>query len=190
MFKSSLCYVCQKEGGICDCVRCKAFFCAKGFMNYRQMLSGEFEKLIENVNQVHEEMSNRKEITQLQTSFLSQINQWEIITTQKVRYAAERTRCQAIQLTADKKRDVVNKLDNVIKQLRAFQEMNNFVEDDLVYLKDEINKLGKQFRDITEPPSLKLHEEQSEQIDWTSIIHVTDKYAYGGKGRVVKFHNK
>jgi chromosome segregation ATPase len=186
MLKHNVCSVCQKGAGICNCAGCKAFFCTKDFMEHRQRLSGEFEQVVEDRNQLQEEMTERKQFTHLQTSLLSQIDQWENVTIEKVHYAAENTRHQVIQLLNDKIKDIENELDNVTKQLRDLQAMDNFVENDLAYLKDNVNKLEKNFRQITEPPSVKLQEEHSEQIEWTSVIYADDKCARDDKVTVVK----
>lgn len=174
MLKHNMCSVCQKEAGICNCAGCKAFFCTKDFTDHRQWLSGEFEKVIEDRNQFQEEMNDRKQVTQFQRILLSQIDQWQNVTIEKVRHVAEKTRRQLLQLLNDKIKDVENEFNNVTKQLRDLQEMENFVEDDLADQKDKIHKLENQFQQITELPSITINDKQSEQIDWRLAIYAVD----------------
>jgi len=186
MSKQNPCSVCQKEAGICNCAGCKAFFCTKDFMDHRQWLSGEFEKVVEARNHLLQELSEKDQINHLQTTLCSQIDQWEKITLEKVRCAAKKTRDDVIQLLNDKINGVENEFDNVTKQLRALEEMKNFVEDDLTYLNNNIHKLEKQLRQITEHPSVTLNKEENDQIEWTSVIYATDKCAHDKKVIVVK----
>jgi septal ring factor EnvC (AmiA/AmiB activator) len=187
MSKQNLCSVCQKEAGICNCAGCKAFFCTKDFIDHRQWLSGEFEKVVEARNHLLQELSEKDQINHLQTALCSEIDQWEKVTLEKVRYAAKKTRDDVIQLLNDKINDIENEFNNVTKQLRAFEEMKNFVEDDLTNLNKNIDKLGKQLRQIIEHPSVTLNKEQNDQIEWTSVIYANDKYAHDKKVIVLKF---
>lgn len=147
-------------------------------MQHRQQLSIEFEKLIEIRNELHQQMSEKREVVQLRLSLLSQIDEWQNTTIEKVHRTAAKTRDQMVQLLDDKLNDVDNEFDYITKQLRDLQQMENFVENDLSHLNNHISQLQKKFRQITELPSVKLNKQQSEQIDWMCIIFADDKCDY------------
>jgi chromosome segregation ATPase len=170
------CSVCTKEPGICNCAGCKAFFCTKDFMDHRQWLSGELEEMVEIRNHFREEVSDRSKLEGVRAALFVEINRWEDDTIKKVRCIAEKTRCQANKLLDDKVRDIENELNDVTEQLRKLQEENNFVEDDLARILKDMDKLKEQFKQFTEPNSVKICKEKSEQIEWTSLIHVDKEF--------------
>ena len=133
--KHEMCSICRKETGICNCVGCKAFFCANDFQNHRQWLSEEFEKIIEDRNQLQEQMSNKELIVKLRLELCDEINQWKNLIIRKVCCAADNAHHQVIHQLDNKQKNLEDEFNCITKQLRNFQEKQDFVENNFTDLK-------------------------------------------------------
>ncbi|CAF0746919.1 unnamed protein product [Adineta steineri] len=173
--QKTLCSVCHKEAGICNCAGCKAFFCTKDFADHRQWLSGEFEKVIEIRNHLQEIVSDRKIVADFRAVLYTHIDQWKTGALDKIQYTAEKTRGQTAKILDEKMQDVDDGLNRVTEELREMQEMNNYVEDDLAQLKDHINKLKEKFKQLTGSSEIRICKENSEQLDWNLLIYVDNQ---------------
>ncbi|CAF4076236.1 unnamed protein product [Adineta steineri] len=181
-----LCSVCHKEAGICNCTGCKAFFCMKDFANHRQWLSGEFEKVIEARNRLQEVVSDRKILADFRAALYTYIDQWKTDALDKIQYTAEKTRVQTAKILDDKIQDVDNGLHGVTEQLRAMQDMNNYVEDDLDQLNDHIENIMEEFKHLKGSSEIRICKENSEQLDWNSLIYVDNQRARDHKVTIQK----
>ena len=176
--KKKTCFVCQKESGICSCTGCKKLFCRKDFNDHCQWLSGELEKVIEDRDQLQERMNNKEKIFGFRSSLLTQIDQWENDTLEKVDRAADRTRHYIVQVLDEKEKKMENDFKNFTMQLRDRQNMQNINENDLTDLKNKIHLLEELFEQLTDSSSLMIHTEKSGQIDWTLLIYADEKSAH------------
>lgn len=173
--KKATCSVCRKESGICTCTGCKNIFCEKDFSSHRQWLSGEFETIIEDRNLLQEQMNNKDKFAKFRLNLLTQIDQWESVTSKKLYRAAERTRHYIVHFLNEKERSLENEFKNLTKQLSDSQYMRNIDENDLAVLKNKIDLLENLFEQLSGSSILTIHTEKSEQIDWAIIIYADEK---------------
>lgn len=180
------CSVCQKESGVCTCTGCKRLFCRQDFNDHCQWLSTEFEKIIEDRDQLQERMNNKEKLMEFRSYLLTQIDQWKNVTVEKVNRATVRTRHHIVQLLNEKEKNMKSESENVTQQLRDRQCIQNIDENDLRDFRNKINKLEKLFKQLTDSSSRMIHTEESEQINWALIIYADDEPEHDEK---VCFHN-
>jgi hypothetical protein len=104
------------------------------------------------------------------SSLLSQIDDWQKVTIEKVSRAAEEARQQAIQFMRRKKAEIVEGFESVGKEIRTRQGTGDFVEYDLERLKQSINRLQQDLEQFIQRP-IELNVKKSNQIDWNNLIY-------------------
>ncbi|CAF4799886.1 unnamed protein product, partial [Rotaria sp. Silwood2] len=109
------------------------------------------------------------------SDLFDQIEQWKKITIKKVKKAAKRAHHQLTQLIDKQRITLAKQIESITKEIRFRQEEENFVENDMVRLKQQINEFKQNLEDFTQKDKTKIIVIDSDQIDWNQIIHIREE---------------
>ncbi|CAF4408034.1 unnamed protein product, partial [Rotaria sp. Silwood2] len=174
--ESNLCLICNRPSAICVCIGCKQNFCSKDFKEHEQQLSVKFDhEIVSSHDELLNQMQNLEKSNYFSSDLFDQIEQWKKITIKKVKKAAKRAHHQLTQLI-DKQRIILAKqIESITKEIHFRQEEENFVENDIVRLKQQINEFKQNLEDFTQKDKTKIIVIDSDQIDWNQIIHIREE---------------
>ena len=175
MTTSKRCSTCGTVAATCLCTGCRLLFCSAHFNDHHQQMATQLDHLMENCNHL---AMRTKETTQTQratSSLLSQIDEWQRMTIEKVSQVAENARQQALQLMRRKKIEIIEGVNSIGKEILTRQSVGDFVEYDLERLKKMINKLQQDFNQFVRSP-IQLHINRSQQIDWNNLIYLEHRF--------------
>jgi DNA repair exonuclease SbcCD ATPase subunit len=164
--------MCTKRAGTCLCAGCKAHFCRKHFNDHHEQLLKELDGYVEERNTLQDQINKADP----HNAILLQIDEWKKTMIEKVTQVAEQARNQ-VTVPSTKRADIATKLKELSDKLSYLKETEDFVEDDLKQLKEMTDKLRQDIEKATELPSLELHIDESEQINWNRLIYVKEKPA-------------
>lgn len=170
--------MCKKGRGTCLCNGCKACFCRKHFKDHQAKLLDELDKCIGDRDNLQEKINKADHHDGFVSPTLLQIDEWERLTIEKVTQVADQTRLQLTSLLISKRLDIATKFRKVSDELGQLKETEDFVEHDLVRLKEMICEIKQDCEHLAETSSIELHVEQSDQIDWSRLIYVAEKSAH------------
>ena len=171
----NLCSKCNREPGICMCTGCNKLFCDTHFVDHRQWIKSGLDELEDIRNTFLQKLNDGVEAKRLQASLLSQIKQWEDRTVKKVRQAASAASNQAQQLLTTKIKDIQTAFDETTVKLRRCRKLTNFVEKDLDEMRSTFARLQKTYDQVTQPSSMKLCMDGSEQLVWETLIYTVNE---------------
>ena len=175
MASSNLCSECKKEPGVCTCAGCNKFFCETHFSEHRRSIKEGLNELEDIYNIFLQKFEDNEQPKRAQATLLSQIQQWENRTVEKVRQSA-RTASDAVQQLFDRKlKNVQDNLQGITIKLQQCRKVANFVEKDLDEIRNSFDRLQKTYDQITQPLTVKVCEERSQQIAWDTLIYVVDE---------------
>ena len=175
MASSKQCDTCSRPSASIHCIGCDKYFCNRDFVGHRNVLSGEIEKIVENRNQVQEAINNSIQPGNAQHSpVIAEIDKWEKTIIKKVKDVAAKTRERAIQLLTSNQTKIQTEFKKFSQELAALRESEDFIEPDLDRLNQMINQFKLDIKQSTQPTTIKLHTEQSNQIVWESLIYVEE----------------
>ena len=177
------CSNCEKGVGICFCTGCKKYFCKKDFNNHREILNNELYGFIEDRNTLQEKLNKATQPKDIHSPLLLQIDEWQKATIENVKQAAEQARQHVMQILSSKKIKIISEFEKFSQDLIDLKETEDFVEPDLRRLRQTINQLDQDLKQLTEPPAIELHVEESEKVAWNRLIYVTDKTNYSATYR-------
>ena len=175
MATSNRCFTCQKASGAYFCAGCKVYFCMKDLRNHHNQLLHELDVLVEDRNELHEQISKGAQQGHSVSGLLAQIDEWQKITVEKVKQAADRVRQQVSIIMNAKQTEITTKFETFSKELVHMKETEEFAHDDLTRLQQMIQDLNQDLKQLAHPPSVELRTEQSNQIDWNRLIYVVQK---------------
>jgi hypothetical protein len=176
MTTSKQCSKCNKELGPMHCTGCDEYFCSKDFKTHREEMFTEMDKIIEERNRLQDAINT--EVAQhndQQSHLIAQIDKWQNSTIEKVKQVAAQARQQAIELLNSKRMMVNTEFKNFSQELARLKESENYVEHDLIRLNKMINQFKQDLRQSTQPATIEFRTEQSDMIDWDSLIYVEEK---------------
>jgi hypothetical protein len=96
-------------------------------------------------------------------------------TVKKVRRAASAASNQAQQLLATKIKDIQTTFDETTTKLQRCRKLMNFVEKDLEEMRNTFTRLQHTYDQITQPSSMKLCIDGSEQLVWETLIYTVNE---------------
>ena len=105
------------------------------------------------------------------------IDAWQEDTIQKVKQAAHEARQQALKIMNAKQEEIKGQFQTLSQELERLRETEDVLEQDLSSLKEQIKQLNNGLEKLSQPPAVKLHTEESEQIAWPRMIYVEDRSA-------------
>lgn len=138
------CVKCDKGGGIAICSGCQKQFCVKHFIEHRQELATEMDKIGQQHDLLRRDLS--KEIPD--HPLLASINTWEQESITKIQVAAEVARADLQQLLDRTKNELKISVDKLTNELQSSQELDDYTEIDL----EKWLKKLEEFRTIFESP--------------------------------------
>ena len=175
MASSRQCDTCSKPSASMYCIGCDKYFCKKDFTGHQNFLSGEMEKIVENRNQLQEAISNSIESNGGQNSpVIAEIDEWEKTIIKKVKDVAAQARERAIQLLTSNQTKIQTEFKTFSEELAVLRESEDFVEPDLDRLNQMINQFKLDIKQSTQPTTIKLNTEQSDQVVWENLIYVDE----------------
>lgn len=169
------CSTCQKEIGAMHCIGCDGYFCTKDFRGHREILFNEMDGLIEKRNHLQVQINDVAQKKHSSSPLVRQINEWEKITIEKIKQAADQARQQVGQLLNSKQERISTEFKTFSQELAHLKETENFVEYDLARLTRMIDRFYQDLQQITQSPVIELHMEQSDRIEWNRLIYVDEK---------------
>jgi len=178
MTTSKRCSECNKELGQMHCIGCDKYFCWKDFKTHREEMFTQLDKVIEERNYVQDEINTVAQHNHQQSPLIQQINEWQDTTIEKVKQVAAKVRQQAVHLLNSKHMKISTDFKDFSQELTRLKENENFVEHDLTRLNQMIGQFKQDLRQLTQPTIIKLHTEQSNEINWDRIIYIEGKQIY------------
>ncbi|CAF1083103.1 unnamed protein product [Adineta steineri] len=175
MAKSNQCSTCQKPTGVMHCTGCDGYFCTKDFKGHREILFTEMEQLVEERNKLQEKINRASKPNSSSNPLIEEINAWEKMTIEKVRQTAEHVRQQANQLINSKSMKITNEVKGFSDELADLKETENYVEHDLIRLKEKIDQFNVELTQLSQKTIIELNKEESEKIKWNHIIYIQEK---------------
>ena len=175
MAKSNQCSMCQKYPGVILCTGCDGYFCSKDYKGHREILFHEMEEIVEERNNLQDKINKATQINDSHSPIIGQINEWEKMTIEKVKQAAEQARQQAFQLLHSKRLRITNEFKGFSKELADLKESENFAEQDLARLKQIIRQFHQDLTRMTQPVTIELNTKESDGIQWNRLIYTQEK---------------
>jgi uncharacterized phage infection (PIP) family protein YhgE len=183
MATSKQCSVCNKELGPMHCTGCDEYFCRKDFKIHCEKLVTEMDKIVEERNGLQDEITKGIQYNDQQNPLIEQIDTWQKSTIEKVKQVAAQARQQASELLNAKRVKIHTEFKSFSEELAHLKESENYVEHDLKRLNQMINQFKQDLKQATQPTTIVLHTEQSDEINWESLIYVDEKQAFNNKRR-------
>ena len=175
MATSRLCSQCKKEPGPMHCTGCNKYLCWKDFKTHREQMFTELDKIVEERNQLQETIHVGAASSDQKSPLLEQIDQWKRNTIAKVEEVAAQVRQQTIELLNRKQTKVNDEFRSFSQDLIKLRESENYVEHDLERLKKKIQQFKQDIKQSTRPINILLHTDQSDKIQWESLIYIEEK---------------
>jgi len=139
------------------------------------MLVDELDGLTVERNVLQEKINKATSHNESERSLLSQIDEWERITIEKVKEAAEQARQQARKIMNAKREQVTQQFQTLTQELILLRDTKGVLEQDLSRLKEKIRQLNDNLQQLSQPPTVELNSKQSDQIVWHRMIYVEEK---------------
>jgi septal ring factor EnvC (AmiA/AmiB activator) len=169
--------MCNKELGPMHCTGCDGYFCRKDFKIHCEKLVTEMDKIVEERNRLQDEITNGIQHNDQQNPLIEQIDKWQKNIIEKVNQVAAQARQQASILLNAKRVKINTEFKSFSEELAHLKESENYVEHDLTRLNQMISQFKKDLKESTQPTTIVLHTEQSDGINWGSLIYVEEKQA-------------
>ena len=154
-------------------------FCPSHFNDHRRQLSAQLESIKENCNQVAMKTQETIQTQRNGSSLLSQIDEWERSSIEKVARAADNARQQAIQLMRRKKTEIIEGLNIVNGEIRTRQGADDYFEQDLERLKKAVNQIHTDLDQFIRRP-IELNVKRNDQSEWNNLISINHHSIGGG----------
>jgi len=174
MASSRKCSTCNKPSASMHCIGCDGYFCNKCFQLHRQSMFGQMDHIIESRNQLQQDINNSTQLNKQQSPIITEIDKWETSTIEKVKKVAAEARQQTVQLLNAGRIKIDNEFKSFSRELASLQESEDYVEHDLERLNQKINQFKLDVKQSTQPTTIQLHTEQSDQINWGTLIYVEE----------------
>jgi hypothetical protein len=143
--------------------------------NHHNQFLHELDVLIEDRNELQQNISKATQQGHSVNGLLAQIDEWQNVTFEKVKQAADLVRQQVSIIMNAKQTEITTKFETLSKELMHMKKTEEFGHDDRTRLEQMIQDLNQDLKQMTRPPSVELHTEQSNQIDWNRLIYVEQK---------------
>jgi hypothetical protein len=174
------CSVCRKQLGSSYCTGCGAYYCMKDFKSHRGVLFNEMDAIIADRNDLQDKIIKAAQYSDSRGPLFHQIDEWQNITMGKVKHVADQARQQVAKLLINKRMKLNSDFKRFSQDLIYFRETENFVENDLTRLKEQIHQLNYEMKQLIKPLTIELHMEQSDRTAWNRLIYAEEKSTYGG----------
>jgi hypothetical protein len=157
------------------CIGCDEYFCRKDFDTHHEELFTEMDRIVDERNRLQDAINKVVQNNDQQNPVIEQINRWQNSIIEKVKQVAEQARKQATQLLNFKRMKINTEFKTFSQELADLKESKDYVEYDLTRLNQMISEFKEDLRQSTQPTTIKLHTEQTDGINWDSLIYVEEK---------------
>ncbi len=178
MAASKSCSKCEKGRGTSFCVGCQAYFCRRCHEQHRQEMANQLEGFIGNHNELRQQINKKTEEKNFDSSLLIEIEDWQTKTIEKVKRVAEQAKQQVVKLLNSKKTEIKSEFEKFSEELIQLKENDDFLEYDLERLKQTVDQLNQKLKELSKQPEIELCKEQSDEIEWDSLIYIRDKTSF------------
>jgi hypothetical protein len=187
MASSKRCSACEKELGPMYCTGCEKYFCWKDFTTHREGMFTVIDKIVEERNRLQDAINNEIQHSDQPNPLIEEINQWQKSTIKKIELVAAQARAQATELLNAKRVKINIEFKSFSQELARLRESKNYVEHDLTRLNQMISQFKKDLRQSAQAPTIVLHTEKSDGINWESLLYVEERQATVVVGKLVNF---
>ncbi|CAF1213729.1 unnamed protein product [Adineta steineri] len=133
---------------------------------HQQRLNEELHHIINDYNEFKERI-NRKKQNLHGHSLIKQIDQWDIISSEKIQRKAKDCREIVIESSQTCINHIEMKFNNLREQIQRFQKENQFNEINLNYLRNQLIEITEQ---LNNPSTIYIHQNPQSLIDDILII--------------------
>lgn len=171
MATTNLCPNCDKQEGIVPCLGCKKVYCVKHFQIHRQKLFVELEDVVTRRNTLQEYYYNIVVPTFDPTKFDSwnTIDEWEQKMKEQIGKTADQARKQLNIYSKQSQNQIEQQLNQITENIQEKMERENFIEDDVEKLTDQINDIEHGIQNNKYHPQIEII---SQPIDWNTSMQV------------------
>ena len=152
---SNSCSTCIKGKGTYSCVGCSQYFCFDCLSKHRTYVQQEFDQLQNNHDLIRQQINDIK-MDSTKHPLMTQIDQWEKDSIDKIKQKAQRCRTQFIRHSNVFFRQLEKKLDPITQQMKDTQQENEFNELDLNELKQRLDELDKE---LNQPKNVSIQQQ-------------------------------
>ncbi|CAF4758252.1 unnamed protein product [Rotaria sp. Silwood1] len=174
--ESNACSICNKPSIKYFCIGCKQHFCPKDFKGHEQQLSIKFDN---EIVRSHDELLNQIQKLEKSNNFSSdlvtQIEEWKKTTINKIEKAAEKAHHELIELIHKQRIKIRKQLETITKEIRCRREEENFLENDIVRLKQNLNEIQETLQQLFRKDTNKAIIVDNDQIDWNRLIYIREE---------------
>jgi hypothetical protein len=170
--------MCNKELGPMHCTGCDKCFCWKDLKTHREGMFAEMDRIVEERNRLQDVINDGIQPNDQQSPLIEQIDQWQHITIEKVKQVATQAREQAIQLLNFKRMKINTEFKSFSQELAHLKESENYAEHELTRLNKMIDQFKQDLTQSAQPTAIEVHTEQSDRINWDSLIYVKEKQTF------------
>ncbi|CAF4068371.1 unnamed protein product, partial [Rotaria sp. Silwood2] len=129
-----------KQIGVAYCEGCTRSFCGKHYNDHRRLLSEELDVIFSDCNEIKDAL-NQQITTRDSHSLMKQIDDWEKQSIANIQQRAKELRQQLLQLAANHRNKVSQKLQQLSEQSVEAREHDSFSETDLHQWKKTLEDL-------------------------------------------------
>ncbi|CAF3006416.1 unnamed protein product [Rotaria sp. Silwood2] len=174
--ESNLCSICNKPSVKYFCIGCKKYFCPKDFKEHEQQLSVKFDnEIVRSHDELLDQIQKLEKSNYLSLDLFAQIEEWKKITINKIEKAAERAHHELVELIDKQRIKITNQLEPITKEICCRREEQNFLENDIDRLKENINEIQKTLQQFILKDTNKTIIVDNDQIDWNRLIYIREE---------------
>ncbi|CAF4142535.1 unnamed protein product [Rotaria magnacalcarata] len=175
MISANCCLTCRKCDGTCFCPGCKSYFCDDDFISHRGMLINKLDGLTVDRNDLQEKINVAASNLGSGQHITEKIDEWERITTEKVKQVAEMAKKQVLRIINSKQEEITIRFHNLSQELKERRVKKSVVEQDIARLRQEIDQIKKDLTKLAQTPTIELNMKQNDEIKWDRMIYVEEK---------------
>lgn len=178
MATSKQCSMCNKELGRMYCTGCERYFCRKDFKTHQDEIFTGMEKIIEERNCLQDAINQSVSNNNQNNPIIEQIEKWKNSAIEKIKQVAALAHQQAIEMLHAKRVKITTDFKSFSEELVHLKESENYVEHDLERLNQMITKFKQDLKQSNQPTTIEIHTEESDKINWDSLIYVEEKQTF------------
>ncbi|CAF3360398.1 unnamed protein product [Rotaria socialis] len=167
------CTCCNQRKSSTRCEGCQRLFCLQCMNAHHDELMVEFETLFGVQNELKESLGvvqlnwqNNKDFT-----CLTEIDQWELEVTNRIRLIAGNARKIANEMMAKHMSDIRHRLDQLTFDMEQRQQEGNYLDNDINEIRNQLQQLNSTIKNANE--KIRINYSTTNKLDWNSLLHVT-----------------
>ncbi|CAF4008472.1 unnamed protein product [Rotaria sp. Silwood1] len=174
--ESNACSICKKPSIKYFCIGCKQHFCPKDFKGHEQQLSIKFDnEIVRSHDELLDQIQKLEKSNNFSSDLFTQIEEWKKTTINKIEKAAEKAHHELIELIHKQRIKIRKQLETITKEIRCRREEENFLENDIVRLKQNLNEIQETLQQLFRKDTNKAIIVDNDQIDWNRLIYIREE---------------